>query len=299
MIGRLPSTGFGFWIGEVAAAAVRLEPESFVARMNRVGLLPGCTGKLVANAVGLIGFESWLLARDEVLKQGDRGTTDGVLRVSLEEGDGVRRNFGEVRKHFRGEVAEVAGGVVGVHEHDAIVFSIADEAAGPSEESDVKAADGFVGLAGVGMPPVGDADAVVDNRCSDLKIMAALVGFARVVLFSAHAGCGRPGLRRLGDVGERGSFGADDGKSAAGFGRNGDGCGHPHRRYLLRHSGGWRNEFLYFKRMRDEGAGGFIRKGRRLAANKQGKAEGASGFHHCHFNDIRVTSRQAQSSARG
>jgi hypothetical protein len=50
-----------------------------------------------------------------------------------------------------------------MHEHEAEGFGITDELADAGQETDVESADGFVRLTGIGVLPMDDTEAVVEN----------------------------------------------------------------------------------------------------------------------------------------
>ena len=120
----------GGGVGEIAAATVRTEPNGFVPRENGVGFVP-CGGRSgVGITLFLIGDEAKFLGGDEVAQEDCGGSADGVVRISLGEGDGAGGGCGWCRD---GKLRQAAVGGNGDDarrgERELIGFSTADELA--------------------------------------------------------------------------------------------------------------------------------------------------------------------------
>ena len=165
-------------VGEITAASVGAEPNSFVARRNGVGFLPCSGGLLIGGAFLLIDYQPGFLGGDEVAQEGDGGGADWVVGVATGDGDGVGSGFGWF---WDGEFRETATGRradAGWDEGELIGFSGAGELADSGEKIDVEPADGFVEVLGVRVMPADDADAVFIDFCVEIEAKAALFSLA-------------------------------------------------------------------------------------------------------------------------
>ena len=93
---RLSAGRFGVGTAQVAAAAVRFEPECLVAWWNGVGLFPVGGSLLVLAARRLIGDEPGPLAKDDVPDHHDGCDSERGIGVALRHRDRVSGNLGEV-----------------------------------------------------------------------------------------------------------------------------------------------------------------------------------------------------------